>query len=441
MLNENLLSQTYNQIVQGALGGQFGTRFQMFGTPQSWTWPTPPIGQQSSQAYQAVSAMPAYSPVGSYGTLDADLFSSYKAALSHVAFQVSPDLQLAVTRLRNQATADGNAMATAMTNMNTAYLAEKANGGPIFQAKFPTLTAWLAGPAGTAYYSAYTQAAAAVEQDNETLLTMQKAAMPPTLADAIAATAKPSGEPATTNAPDGWTKVPDGSGMLRWEPDWRIGTDGEAWRAELTSGSVGAFRLTLDAADSTVDFSKSWAGGSAGYGGGFWGVYASGSWSQMNLTESDSSVKAEISVKSSTLVPVQPGDWYDGGFMRELALGQGGGGWTILPPWVASGGKASLFGQNGLLPTRVAGLLAVYQPSVTVTMAKSSFQQNQSQFEASAGFRIGPFSFGGSGGHSSDYEHATSGGTTFTAESTSTDPVLIGVTVAFPGVDDGSAAG
>jgi hypothetical protein len=439
VFNDNLFSQSWNQIVQGALGAQMGPQFQMFGTPQSWSWPTMPIGEQSAQAYQATSVMPAWSPVGSYSVLDADFFSAYKSALSHVAFRVSPALEQQVKELRNKATADGNAVTTAMTNANTAYLAESANGGAFFKAQFPTLAAWLAGPSGKAAWAAYTQASAVVEEDNQTLLTMQKAAMPATLAEAIEATTRPTGNPSEAPTPPGWTKVPDGSGILRWEPDWRIGTTGTEWRAELTTGSVGQFDVQLSAAESSVDFAKSWASGSASYGSWFWSVYANGSWSEMNLTASDSSVTAEISVKSSTLVPVTPGDWYDGGFMRDLAVGSGGTGWTIASPWVAQGGKASLFGENGLMPTRVSGLLAVYQPSFSVTMAKSTFQENQSQFEASGGFKIGPFSIGGEGGSSSSYERDTSGGTKFTATSTSTDPVLIGVTVAFPGgANDGA---
>lgn len=441
MLNDNLLSQSYNQIVQGALGGQFGSRFQMFGAPQSWTWPTPPTGQQSAQAYQATSVMPAWSPVGSYGVLDADFFSAYKSALSHVAFQVSPQIQLAVTNLRNKATQDSNAATAAASNMNAAYLAASQNGGLVFAAMYPTINAWITGP-GQKYKTAYEQALAVYGQDNQTLLTMQQASMPSTLQDAINVTATPTGNPANDPAPPGWTKVPDGSGILRWEPDWTIGTTGTDWRAELTTGSVGAFDIKLDASNSTVDFSKSWASASTSYGGDwFWSVYAEGSWSQMNLTTSDNKVTAEIHVKSSTLVPVTPGLWYDGGFMRDLALGSPqSGGWSIVPPWVATGGKASLFGPNGLLATRVSGLLAVYQPSFSVTMASSTFKENQSQIEASGGFKIGGFSIGGEGGTESDYQVSTSGGTTFTAESTSTDPVLIGVTVAFPGVDEQSAS-
>jgi hypothetical protein len=68
-------------------------------------------------------------------------------------------------------------------------------------------------------------------------------------------------------------------------------------------------------------------------------------------------------------------------------------------------------------------------------MSSSTYQQNYQKFEASGGFRIGPFSFGGSGGHESEYIHSTSGTNTFEGESTSDNPLIIGVIVAFPGGD------
>jgi hypothetical protein len=150
--------------------------------------------------------------------------------------------------------------------------------------------------------------------------------------------------------------------------------------------------------------------------------------------ESDKNVKATISVQSSTTVEVTPGDWYDGGFMKDLATG-GGQGYTIASPYRATGGANALFGQGGLLSTRVSSLLVVYKPSFSITMSKSTYDKNVQKFNGSAGFRIGLFQFGGSGGNESTYTHSTSNGTTFTGESTSDYPLIIGVTVAFPGVD------
>lgn len=69
-------------------------------------------------------------------------------------------------------------------------------------------------------------------------------------------------------------------------------------------------------------------------------------------------------------------------------------------------------------------------------MSSDSFQQNESQFEAAAGIRIGPWVFGeGSGGHSSDTWKSDAATNTFTSTSNATYPFVMGVTVGHPGID------
>jgi hypothetical protein len=235
---------------------------------------------------------------------------------------------------------------------------------------------------------------------------------------------------------EGWTKVADMGGVIRWKPEFMIGTTGEDWRAKLSSGSQGAFEVELDASDEQGTLSKSWAGASASYESFFWGVDADGSWQKLDLTSNDKSVKATISVKSSTLVTVTPGAWYDGGFMSDLAKSQGGSGYVLEAPWTPKGDTNNMFGAGGLLSTRVGQLVVVYQPSYEITMSQSTFEEHHEEYEASLGFRIGPFHFGGSGGHESGYTHTTEGKTTFKGGSTSSDPLIIGVVVAFPGVNE-----
>ncbi|WP_414573058.1 hypothetical protein [Nostoc sp. CCY 9925] len=433
MDNANLFSQTYNQIIKGVLGdGQH--YFQMLGQPKGFYWNVAPTGQIDPRAYQIMSGMPLWSPVGDFAYADAAFVQAYRSVLSHVTFKLTPDQQQDFIDLNNQLTTANNAVTNAQSNMNQAYLTAKQNGGLVFEAKYPTINDWITSDVGVAFQKAVDNAVANKSQVQDLILQLQKASMPPTLQNAIDAIKLPDGDPASSTAPRGWTKVPDGSGILRWQPDWKIETSGRDWRAELTRGSQGSFSVDLDASDSTNNLQNSWASGTAGYDTFFWGVDGSGGWSKMDLTESDKNVKATISVQSSTAVEVTPGDWYDGGFMKELALG-GGQGYTINAPWKATGGDHGLFGKGGLLSTRVSSLVVVYKPKFSITMSNSTYNKNVQKFNASAGFRIGPFQFGGSGGHESEYTHSTSGGTTFTGESTSDYPVIIGVTVAFPGVD------
>jgi hypothetical protein len=432
-LNDNLFSQTYDQILKSQLGSGV-PYFQMLGDPIDFVFGTAPVGQTNAQAYQIVSGMPNWSPIGSYASQDGTFYSAYGQVFQRITWKVSPGQEQAQAALKSKVNACSRALSEAETSTAGAYNVAKQNGGAVFQARYPTIQAWLAGP-GKSYIKAETVAEEALAAASAQLRSLQKAAQPTTLQEAMAKMEAPAGEPANEPAPDGWTKVQDMGGVVRWRPEFVIGTTGEQWRAQLTSGSQGAFTVGLDASDEQSDLNKSWAGGSASYDAFFWGVDAGGGWEKLDITTNDKSVKAVISVKSSTLVPVSPGPWYDGGFMSNLAKSQAGSGYVLDSPWIASGGPNSMFGASGLLSTRVGQLVVVYQPSFEITMSQATFEEHHEKYEASLGLRIGPFQFGGSGGHESTFTHDTEGKTTFKGGSTSTDPLIIGVAVAFPGVN------
>jgi len=343
-LNDSLFSQTYDQILKSQLGSGL-QYFQMLGDPIDFVFGVAPGGQTNAQAYQIVSGMPNWSPIGSYASQDGTFYSAYGQVFQHITWKVSPGQEKAQMDLKSKVNACARALSEAESNTTGAYNVAKQNGGAVFQARYPTVQAWLAGP-GKAYAKAEKVAEDALEAASEQLSSLQEAAQPMTLREAQRAMKKPAGEPASAPAPDGWTKVEDMGGVVRWRPEFVIGTTGEQWRAQLTSGSQGAFTVTLDARDEQSDLNKSWAGGSAGYDAVFWGIDAGGGWEKLDLTTNDKSVKALISVKSSTLVPVSPGPWYDGGFMSDLAKSQAGSGWVIDSPWTPSGGQNSMFGAS-----------------------------------------------------------------------------------------------
>lgn len=433
--NQNLFSQTYSQIVNNILGG--GNKYvQLLGEPQTFNWGVAPTGQIDPQAYQFMSAAPVYSAVGEFsGVGTSTLFSNYKQVFSHVGFTTSPEIQQQMQNLSNQAQTQQNAVTTAWTNANTAYNTAKQNGGAIFAAQYPDINSWLKGPGET-----YVKQAATAQQQADSIFQqiqqLNAANQPTELQDALNLMKMPSGSPSGGNVPRGWTVVPDGSGVLQWQPDFMISTDSQTWRNELTSGSIGATEITLDASKSDDSINQSWAGANASYGNPFWGVNVGGSWEETNISESDNSVTATVKLKGSTLVEITPGAWYDGGFLKQMAnAGSTGTGYNILPPYTATGGDHPLFGQNGICSTMVNGLIVVYQPSFSVEMASSTYQSFEQQIDASAGFRIGPFSFGGSGGHYEKDVSTTGNRTTFSGGSTSTDPLIIGVTVGFPGTE------
>ena len=102
---------------------------------------------------------------------------------------------------------------------------------------------------------------------------------------------------------------------------------------------------------------NSWAKANASIEQVFWAVEASGGWSKLNIDNSDQSVEAQIDL-TTTFVQVTPGQWYNSGYMKTLA-GQG----NFFSPWTAKGGSSPVFGEDGLLPVMITGLIAAYQPS------------------------------------------------------------------------------
>jgi len=437
MSNQNLYGQSFEQIMSNIIGGG-SKKFQMLNKPQSFNWSPAPSGQIAPAAYQFMSAAPAYSPVGQFdGVGVSTLFDNYRQVFSHVGFEDSPELTRQLKELSDKATTLRNDITANYGAMDNAYIVAKQNGGVSFSSLYPDVKAWLDNsPDAKSYKDKATDLGTQLEAITNNALALTIANQPTELKDSLDAMKRP--DSTETGFPRGWIKVANGAGVLEWQPDFTISTDSSSWRAQLTSGSIGKTSITLSASKSSSAISSSWAGGSASYDRGFWGVYVNGSWSETNFSESDASVTATVNLESSTVVNITPGAWYNGGFLRQLATaGNTGTGYQILAPYTASSGQQSLFGKGGLCPTMVTGLVVASKPSFSLTMKTSTYQSFEQQIEASAGLRIGPFNFGGSGGHYTKNTSATGDTTTITGGSTSADPVIIGVMVGFPGMPEG----
>ncbi|EMI20366.1 putative secreted protein [Rhodopirellula maiorica SM1] len=432
-LNDDLFGQTFNQLKSKAFPGHL----QLYAAPIDANFDPVPMGEISPAANQVVSIMPEWSPVGTYNSQAASFFDAYRQVLTHVTWKVSPEQQNDLRNLQNEVVNAQKAVAKVEQDMNQAYVFAKNQGGAIFAAQYPTITDWLnKSPQAKSWKDQMTQAAKTQRAAQNAYQSLVRSYQPQSLQEAQDAAKLPTGNPVNDPAPRGWAKVADGSGSLQWTPDYTIGNSND-WRNSLANGTKGQFSLTLGADQGNSSTSSSWAGGSGSYGTPFWGVESSGSWSEFDLTKNDKSVEVTITAQSSTVVPVTPGAWYDGGFISNLAKAQQGAdgqGWVITSPWVSKGPENALFGKNGLLSTQVSGLAVVYKPGFKISMSEDTFRQHKDQFSASGGIRIGCFHFGGSGGHSSEWTRSTNGSTEFSGQSTSTDPLIVGVMVAFPGV-------
>ncbi len=435
MDNQNLFSQSYDQIIKNVLGKDT-PYFQMMANPMSFNWPVASAGQIAPEAYQLMSASPAYSPVGDFtGIGTSTLFDNYKQVLAHVGYKMSPELEKQLQDLSNKMTAARNKGTKAYADAMAAYNVAKQNGGIIFEADYPTVQDWIKGP-GQSFEAERKAATEEASDIVKQIASLNKASGSATMTELLEKIAEPTGAPNAGNSKDGWVLVPDAGGVLRWEPSFDISTSSQNWRAELSSGSIGKKTITLDASKSNDSINKSWAGGNVGISTPFWGVNVGGSWEETNISKDDNSVTATVTLESATTVLITPGDWYDGGFLKQLVkAGNTGTGYQILEPYTATGGDHALFGKDGLCSTMVTGLVVAYKPSFSVTMQSSTYKSFEQKIAASAGFRIGPFCFGGHGGHYEKNVHTTGNRTTVEGGSTSDDPVIIGVTLGFPGTE------
>ncbi|MET0401119.1 MAG: hypothetical protein ABW123_01895 [Cystobacter sp.] len=439
-LNDNLFGQTYDRLQTQVFGGT-AANFQMLGTPILYNFGTAGAGQMDPSTYQIVSQMPVWSPVGAFSQDGTTLFSAYRQLLQHVTFKVSDAKAADLARQKSQISDQQRKLNQAYDDMTQAYNVQTANGGAVFQAQYPTLKDWLAGPG-----KAYSGTAQALIDALNTLNNKYAqdlaniAGGDSSLNNALTAIQTPSGTPATGVAPAGWIAVADSGGTLRWQPEFVLNKDPSQVRQDLTRGSVGSFTVNLSASKSSASMQKSWAEGSASRDVLFFSINAGGSWEKLDIDNDDTSISVDISVQSSMLVPVSPGVWYDGGFLKNLAQNTSTGGYQLSDGWTATGsGDNTAFGMNGLVSTNVASLILVYKPKVTVTMSQQTYQRNYEKIQASGGISIGPFSFGGSGGTEKDFTVKTNGSTSFTVESTSSDPQIIGAGVGFPGVGSPAA--
>lgn len=416
--DENLFGQTYQQILSKVLGGG-EKNFQLIYPYLDWWWPTAPSGQIAPQALNLLNSIPQWTAIGEYNSSASTLLDSYRQVLQLVNPTVPPDVQQAVTNARNLLTAAQNQRQNDTQARNQAWVQATSNLPPGVPA--PVWDTWDV-QSGWADTLQKDREAISIAQRNYAQAFGQQS---PELTGALAAATAPAN---TNTIVPGWTAVNQGDGTLVPAPAYSMSTpNGQDWVALLSQGGGNEISISVGQSQESYDFTKSWAGGNAKSNHFFWEINAGGSWQKWDINESDQSVSAKVTFTATT-VSTNPGSWYDGGYMKTLA-GQG----NFFSPWTATG-PVPVFGEGGVLPLQVTGLVAGYQPEYEITMDANTYSQQFEKYQASAGIRIGPFSFGGNGGHESNTIRKDSSSTTFKGKSTATYPFLMGILTAEPGL-------
>ena len=371
--DESLFGQTYSQILEKLL--KAGDNLQLVSPTIDWWWPTAPTGQIAARAYQLANSIPKWSPVGSFAPGASGLFQSYVQVLQQVNPSIPPDQQQAWTNAHNALVGAQNQWQNDQTAMYRAWVVATTGLPPGVPA--PDYNDWLtkSGWAGTLLADSKQ---IAKMQENMANITGQ---MDPALKGRARRVGAAGGqERAQARVHDhGPGRRHPGSGARLHH-----GHDGPGLGRPADAGGRNQLSISVSQAKSSDNMTKSWAGAKASIDQVFWSVEASGSWSKLNIDNSDQAVEAQIDM-TAAFVQVTPGQWYDGGYMKTLA-GQG----NFFSPWTAKGGSSPVFGEGGLLPVMITGLAVAYQPSFTITMSQNTYNQAQQQFDAALGVRARP---------------------------------------------------
>ena len=417
----NLYGQTYTQIVDNVLGGP-GKNFQLVIPQQDWNWTPPSLpGYIDPLAYQFVGQLPKWTVAGKYEPSGSDMHHAYVHVLEAVDAGASDTPKY---REEYKEAAENLARATKQVQQDeNLALSEYAKYKEEVGKTEKSYDDWLLDSALKPVIDSDHQAQKKAEETKNQITEE----LNPGLVDAKNAAKLPKLK-VGDSTPPGFLQVV-GTDEVVAKYNFREPKD---WADEVEAKPGSSLVIKLSGASSSSAFEKSWAGGSASYGGFFFILpQVGGSWQKMDLETTDKGVEVNITIKAYTMIEVTPDQaWYDGPFLKMLAAKD-----TWTPPFSTSGGdgKQPVFGKGGILPLILTGMVVGYQPSIDIKMSKSTYSKHEQEWGASAGVRIGPFQFGASGGHMKKSSRATSDEQVYHVESTADYPFIMGITVSNPG--------
>lgn len=194
----------------------------------------------------------------------------------------------------------------------------------------------------------------------------------------------------------------------------------------LPAGDPPAWSFTLNKSSFRYSFEETrWKGGAI-YLGGFFG-YAGASGGRTSIDTSSDSFSLEFSARNIQIFTITPGEWFNGSVVSAFKNG----------PWISEGpvatGRVKLWGTDGILNLLSTQVVVVYQPKIKVTLSQSEYESVQTNFQASGGFSIGPFGFGGAyNRNTSDVSFDAASNTITAQDSTNTPQILAVLSLALP---------
>ena len=417
MANEtiNLYGQTYEQIVQNVLGGR-RDNFQLMSPMLDWTWAPAPSGFIDPRAYRIVGQLPKWTAVGTYEPGGKYMHQAYLEVLNLFNAREKAIREDRVKEATDRVTRAQKKMMEDEQLADLGYSDYRKALPPGIPAK--SYEEWIGIywkgtlDADTLVYNKAVETLALVIGEENTGLD-----------DAIEAATPPK---SPSELKPGFVKVKTGP-TIEVRPNY-IFSDPKQWADRVAAQGGMSLSIKLSASARSTAISKSWAGGVITGAGTIEDVYfafkGSSGWERQDLTTEDKTVEIEINFRAISMLEVGPdSSWYNSGLLRRLATGGYGGNFP-----------KPAFGEGGVLPLVVTSLIAVYQPSIDITMSEATYNKYSESFNAALGIQIGPFVIGGKGGHSGENWSKYTENKTFHVESYAPYPYIIGITVKNPGM-------
>lgn len=379
-------------------------KFQLVYPYEAWNWPSASSGHMSAAAYDFMSTLPQWSAVGAYESSGVRLSDAYLQFLNALVVDTDP-VQRQKIEVEQDAVQDiSNDYNQKLQDARDAYKKQVPDGSPDF-------TSWLADQyGGYTYGKQLASLQGKLDEATEFLKALVDQAQDPNYKAAM----NQFMDQQYKSKID--TSSAEGSLVA---PGYMISTTYDKWVTSIQGGGGTPATLAWSNSDSHYDFSKTWAGGDAEYGSGFFGIYANGSWEESEWMASDSNISVELNVEAWTTIPIQDSGWFNPAYVNNKASSEyrQGYGWDTF------------FGEKGSMASFKTGMLVSYKPSFTISTSSSWSEEQTKKFKAAGGLRIGPFKFGASGGHDSVIYNSEVTSNTFSGGSDSNLPQIMGVNI------------
>lgn len=412
-VNPNEMSNTIKNsyaLMYESLCNTLGTspkNFQLITPPTDWNWKLGNIGETYSQQYSFLDAMPIWSPVGKYQS-GSSFHQAYRTWLNTLVIAADPTLENRITKQQNILTGATNDYTQQYKSSMEAYQKEVSNNDPTF-------TDWLDSFAGAGYKSQLLAAKKNMAKQQELLDEFIDQANDPIIKEANNSYKNQQYYTKVISSTTSDNYMVPGYGSI---PDYAKWVQENAGKGEVT--------IEWDSHEESHEFDKSYAGGSVSVGNWFYRVKVNGKWENVKQLDESSDIKVQISFKPWGRVAINQNPWYNESVIRAKANNKDAyrAGYA---PYKEDGQAAWIFGEGGILSCRPTDMLVAYQPTFTITTGSSFSKQEKEMFEAATEVCIGPFSFGGGGGHESSLSEKKVTNSSFSAKSTSEFPVIFGI--------------